>query len=178
MLPTCRSGVTWSGDDGRGMSAARWRWRVAASAVLAFAAGCSDDGSVAFTAVDLDSGAERSVDDVRGETTLLAGWATWCVPCERELPELEESLPELEAAGVRVVAVNVDASGVAEADVVAMIDRLAPSLESWRDEDGTLLGAYESFLMPFSVLLDADGDVVRTWNGALDPDEVIPALQG
>jgi thiol-disulfide isomerase/thioredoxin len=124
---------------------------------------------MSFSAVDLATGDERSVDDVRGAPTLLAGWATWCVPCERELPELEAALPELTAAGVQVVAVNVDASGVDESDVLAMIERLAPSLESWRDVDSTLLGAYESFLMPFSVLLDADGDVVRTWNGASIP---------
>ena len=160
------------------MSAARRMWRLAAFAVLAFAVACGDGGSMGFTAVDLASGAERSVDDVRGEATLLAGWATWCVPCERELPALEAALPDLTAEGVRVVAVNVDAPGVAESDVVAMIDRLAPSLESWRDEDSTLLGVYESFVMPFSVLLDADGDVVRTWNGALDPDEIIPSLAG
>ena len=156
------------------MSAARRRWRLAAFAVLAFTVACGGSGSMAFTAVDLASGGERSADDVRGEATLLAGWATWC---ERELPALEAALPELTAAGVRVVAVNVDAPGVAESDVLAMIDRLAPSLESWRDEDSTLLGVYDSFLMPFSVLLDADGDVVRTWNGALDPDEIIPSLE-
>lgn len=139
---------------------------------------CGDGDAMRFTAVDLDSGAARSADDVRGAPTLFAGWATWCVPCERELPALEAALPELNAAGVRVVAVNVDASGVAESDVRAMIERLAPSLESWRDSDGTLLGAYSSFLMPFSVLLDADGDVVRTWNGMLDPGEIVPALAG
>ena len=160
------------------MSAARRAWRIATFAVLAFGASCGGGGSMRFTAVDLASGAERSVDDVRGEATLLAGWATWCVPCERELPALEAALPELMAAGVRVVAVNVDAPGVAESDVAAMIERLAPSLESWRDADSTLLGAYESFLMPFSVLLDADGDVLRIWNGALDPDEIIPSLKG
>jgi thiol-disulfide isomerase/thioredoxin len=158
------------------MIATRRRRSFAGLVVLALVAACGGDGSRSFTAVDLATGAGRSVDDVRGEPTLLAGWATWCVPCERELPELEEALAELQAAGVRVVAVNVDAGGVPERDVVAMIDRLAPSLESWRDEDGTLLGAYESVLMPFSVLLDADGDPVRTWNGALDPADVLPAL--
>lgn len=153
--------------------------RVLAVVVLASTASCGsgDDAGAGFRAVDLATGQERSAEDVSGAPALLAGWATWCVPCERELPALEAALPELEDAGIRVVAVNVDASGVDESDVRAMIDRLAPSLESWRDEDSTMLGAYESFLMPFSVLLDADGDVVRTWNGALDPADVIPALE-
>lgn len=156
----------------------RRRAAVLVVSLTAALAGCGDGDSMGFTAIDLATGEGRSASDVRGEVTLLAGWATWCVPCERELPELEAALPELEAAGVRVVAVNVDASGVADADVAAMLDRLAPSLESWRDEDGTLLGAYDSFVMPFSVLLDTDGEVIRTWNGALDPDEVVPIPAG
>lgn len=147
--------------------------------VVALTVACGgDDGGMEFTAVDLATGEERSVDDVHGSATLLAGWATWCVPCERELPALEAALPELEAGGVRVVAVNVDTARVAEGDVRAMIERLAPSLEAWRDEDSSLLGAYDSFLMPFSVLLDADGDVIRSWNGALDPADVLPSLEG
>lgn len=152
--------------------------RPLAVVALVLAACGGGDGDAGFRAVDLVTGEERSAADVRGSPALLAGWATWCVPCERELPALEEALPELERAGIRVVAVNVDAAGVDQADVDAMIERLAPSLESWRDSDSTLLGAYESFVMPFSVLLDADGDVIRTWNGALDPDDVLPALTG
>lgn len=155
----------------------RSRRALAVVALATAACGGGDGAGIGFRAVDLATGEARSAEDVRGAPALLAGWATWCVPCERELPALEAALPELEDAGIRVVAVNVDASGVDESDVLAMIDRLAPSLESWRDEDSTMLGAYESFLMPFSVLLDADGDVVRTWNGALDPADVIPALQ-
>jgi thiol-disulfide isomerase/thioredoxin len=148
-------------------------------AVVVVAVGCGGDGpGTTFTAVDPASGAPRSVDDVRGAPTLLAGWATWCVPCERELPALEAALADLTAAGVRVVAVNVDGPTADEADVAAMIERLAPSLEVWRDEGSSLLGAYDGFLMPFSVLLDADGEPIRTWAGSLDPDEVVPALTG
>lgn len=142
--------------------------------VASVATGCGGDGSpVGFDAVELDSGASVSSADLHGTWVLFAAWATWCVPCERELPELEAALPELEAAGIEVVTVNVDGNGADQADVVGMIDRLAPSLAAWRDPKGEMLVAYESFLMPFSVLVDERGEVVQSWNGALDPDEIL-----
>lgn len=149
-----------------------------ALAALALSSACAGDDGPGFRAVDLATGEPRTSADVRGEVTLLAGWATWCLPCERELPALEAALPEFTAAGVRVVAVNVDADTIDDDEVARTIARLAPSLEVWRDGDSSLLATYEGFLMPFSVMLDADGEVLRTWNGALDPDDVLPAPPG
>lgn len=154
------------------MTAARRVRRAAAVlAVLAATSACGDDGgaSPAFDAVDMATGDEVSSNELQGRPTLLAAFATWCAPCERELPLLEEALPEIEAAGVRVVAVNVDAPGVGDDEVAAMIERLAPSLAVWRDDESAILMAYEATFMPFSVLIDADGSVVQSWSGALDP---------
>lgn len=148
----------------------------AAAATLAVAialGGCGGDNPdtvPSFEAVDTATGSAVTPADLRGQPALLAAWATWCVPCERELPALEAAKPDIEAAGVRVVAVNVDAAGVDDADVAAMLDRLAPSLESWRDDTSAILTAYEATFMPFSVLIDADGRVQERWLGSLDPD--------
>lgn len=148
--------------------------------VVAALGGCGDDGRVTpeFEAVDLATGAAVSSGELRGQTTLLATFATWCAPCERELPELEAALPDIEAAGVRVIAVNVDAAGVPASEVEAMIGRLAPSVEVWRDDRSEILAAYGATFMPYSVVIDADGDVVRDWNGSLDPtgDEFLAAI--
>ena len=162
--------------------ARRVRRAVAVLAVTAACGACGDDTGPApeFEAVDLVTGEEVSSSDLAGQPALLATFATWCVPCERELPLLEAALPEIEAAGVRVVAVNVDGSGVGDDDVVEMIERLAPSVPAWRDDRSSILRAYEATFMPFSVLIDADGRVVETWNGSLDPttDEFREAIAG
>ena len=154
---------------------------VALVVVAAVLGGCGgDDPAVApsFGAVEMSTGAEVGPETVRGVPTLLAAWATWCPPCERELPELEAALPRFEAAGVGLVAVNVDAPTVEEDDVVAMLDRLAPSLDAWRDDDSSILTAFESTFMPFSALIDAEGRVIHTWNGAVDPDEALELATG
>ncbi|HEY0078649.1 MAG TPA: redoxin family protein [Pyrinomonadaceae bacterium] len=43
-----------------------------------------------------------------GRRTLVNIWATWCVPCAREMPELERLRPLLAARGIDLVGVNVD----------------------------------------------------------------------
>jgi thiol-disulfide isomerase/thioredoxin len=143
------------------------------------AAGCGvRDEPPGFEAVELSTGEPVSTDGLRGRPTLLAAFATWCAPCERELPALEEALPDIEAAGVDVIAVNVDGPGVGEDEVAAMIERLAPSLDVWRDSGSTMLVAYEAIFMPYSVLLDANGDVIASWSGSLDPtsDDFLAAI--
>src|SRR5262245_8013698 len=56
---------------------------------------------LAFT----DAGGQRkTLADWRGRTVLLNLWATWCVPCRREMPALDELQAKLGAPGFEVVA--------------------------------------------------------------------------
>ncbi len=43
-----------------------------------------------------------------GRQTLINIWATWCVPCAKEMPELEKMRPQLSARGVDLIGINVD----------------------------------------------------------------------
>jgi thiol-disulfide isomerase/thioredoxin len=54
------------------------------------------------------TGAERHLADWRGRTVLLNLWATWCVPCRKEMPALEALQGKLGGPGFEVVAVNID----------------------------------------------------------------------
>jgi thiol-disulfide isomerase/thioredoxin len=54
------------------------------------------------------SGEPKSLADWRGRTVLLNLWATWCVPCRREMPALDALQNKLGAPDFEVVAVNID----------------------------------------------------------------------
>jgi len=54
------------------------------------------------------SGAERRLADWRGRTVLLNLWATWCVPCRKEMPALDALQQKLGGPNFEVVAINID----------------------------------------------------------------------
>jgi thiol-disulfide isomerase/thioredoxin len=54
------------------------------------------------------SGAEKSLADWKGRTVLLNLWATWCVPCRKEMPALAALQEKMGGPGFEVVAVNID----------------------------------------------------------------------
>ena len=54
------------------------------------------------------AGQTKSLADWRGRTVLLNLWATWCVPCRKEMPALDALQDKLGAADFEVVAVNID----------------------------------------------------------------------
>jgi thiol-disulfide isomerase/thioredoxin len=53
-------------------------------------------------------GATRSLADWRGRTVVLNLWATWCVPCRKEMPALDALQAKLGGPDFEVVAVNID----------------------------------------------------------------------
>src|SRR5215813_369938 len=53
-------------------------------------------------------GKPKKLSDWRGKTVLVNLWATWCVPCRREMPALEGLQEKLKGPDFEVVAINVD----------------------------------------------------------------------
>jgi thiol-disulfide isomerase/thioredoxin len=54
------------------------------------------------------SGQPKSLADWRGRTVLLNLWATWCIPCRKEMPALNALQEKLGGPDFEVVAVNID----------------------------------------------------------------------
>jgi thiol-disulfide isomerase/thioredoxin len=54
------------------------------------------------------NGAPKSLSDWRGRTVLLNLWATWCVPCRKEMPALDALQAKLGSADFEVVSINID----------------------------------------------------------------------
>ena len=63
---------------------------------------------LSFAAPD---GSKVSIGDMKGKTLLVNLWATWCAPCRKEMPALDELQKEMGGADFEVVAVNLDRGG-------------------------------------------------------------------
>jgi thiol-disulfide isomerase/thioredoxin len=106
------------------------------------------------------AGAERRLSDWRGRTVLVNLWATWCVPCRKEMPALDTLEGKLGGPGFEVVAVNIDTreSDKPHAWLEAVgVSRLAyyadPSAKVFQDMKLIGLG----FGLPTTLLVDPSG---------------------
>jgi len=99
-----------------------------------------------------------------GKTTLLSFFATWCKPCEKEIPELSALAREHGRRGFQVVLVSLDHS---EAEEIRAFLRGAGAgdLPALWDEEGESMGLYGVFSLPTNVLVDPAGKVLMAWQG-------------
>jgi thiol-disulfide isomerase/thioredoxin len=114
------------------------------------------------------TGAQKRLSDWRGRTILLNLWATWCVPCRREMPALDELQAKLGSDDFQVVAVNIDTRDL-EKPKTWLKEAGITSLGYFSDEkakvfqDLKLIG--KAFGMPTSMLIDKAGCEVGTIAG-------------
>jgi peroxiredoxin len=101
-----------------------------------------------------------------GHVTLINIWATWCAPCLREMPSLEQLFQKYRSRGFRVAAVSIDETD--SAPVLAFAHRLGVSFDILHDRSGAIQSAYRVVGMPTSVLVDSRGRVEYTTLGARD----------
>jgi thiol-disulfide isomerase/thioredoxin len=114
------------------------------------------------------NGRELKLADWRGRTVLLNLWATWCVPCRREMPALDALQALLGGADFDVVAVNIDTRDpqkpLAFLKDVGIAHLAYYSDPSARVFEG-LKTAGKAFGMPTTVIVDPSGCEIGTMAG-------------
>ena len=104
-----------------------------------------------------DAPARLSLSDYRGKVVYLDFWASWCPPCLKSLPLLEELRNELDDERFQILAINVDREPQRALDFLGKHSVGYPSAS---DPEGRLPKTFEIETMPTSFLIDENG-VVR-----------------
>lgn len=100
---------------------------------------------------------------------LLNFWATWCKPCEDEMPAMERLYRGLRDSGFELLAVSADIEGDLEV-VREFRDRMAISFPIALDPEKRISQLYQTMGFPESLLIDKDGTVVERYVGPRDWD--------
>jgi thiol-disulfide isomerase/thioredoxin len=113
-------------------------------------------------------GADKTLADWRGRTVLLNLWATWCVPCRREMPALDALQTMLGGPDFEVVAVNIDTRDPAKP--LAFLKEVGVThLAYYSDESAKIFEdlkeAGKAFGMPTTVIVDRFGCEIGTMAG-------------
>ncbi|CAN7661915.1 TlpA disulfide reductase family protein [Pararhizobium sp. LjRoot255] len=101
-------------------------------------------------------GRPRALADFRGKVVLLNMWATWCLPCRKEMPTLDRLQAALGGGGFEVVALSVDRQG-AEAVKAFYSEIGVRNLAVHVDASGQALSALAAVGLPTTILIDAEG---------------------
>ena len=128
------------------------------------------------------TGAAKTLADFKGRVVLLNVWATWCVPCRKEMPALDRLQKDLGSDKFEVVALSVDRGGVEAAR--KFLDSISvSSLKLYVDPTAKMSSPLKIIGMPTTLLINAKGKEVGRLTGeaAWDSDDakkLIKAVAG
>ena len=103
--------------------------------------------------------------ELKGQVVLLNFWATWCIPCREEIPELNSLQHELEAKGLRIVGASLD-------DDAEGVNAYQKDVRKFDYQ--VLLGSsdlkvkFEQSVLPTTYLIDRQGRIRQKIIGARD----------
>ena len=106
--------------------------------------------------------------DYRGKVVLLNFWATWCPPCQREMPSLARLRAKMAGRPLEVVAIS---SAETPEEVNAYLSKMKLGFPVLLDTDGSNTRRWKVFALPTTFVLDAGGRVRHVLTGPAEWDE-------
>ena len=119
----------------------------------------------AFLAPD---GSETSLADFAGKVVVLNVWATWCGPCEKEMPSLAALQSARGGDNFEVVAISIDELSEREY-TKGQLQRLTGGVLSfYQSKDLAITSAFGVNVFPTTIIYDDDGEEVARFRGDAD----------
>lgn len=108
--------------------------------------------------------------DLRGQVVFINFWATWCVPCLREMPSMERLNRQMKGKAFRMLAVNFD-------EPIERIRKFIKgkgfTFDIVLDPGGTIGEKYNAERLPLTYIIGRKGNIVRRAIGAREWDEAL-----
>lgn len=108
------------------------------------------------TAAPLNAATPVDLGDYKGKVVILDFWASWCVPCRRSFPWLDEMQAKYAAEGLVIIGVNLDNDNASATEFLA---EFQPDFKIVYDLDKDLAREYDVVAMPTSYVINRDGSL-------------------
>ncbi len=114
---------------------------------------------------ELISGKKEKMKNNRGKVILLNFWSTWCFPCKKEMPDMEELKHLMKGENFRILAVN---SGEKKNKVKRFLSKFPYSFDIVTDEDRLITTTIGITGLPTTFIISGDGKVLGKIMGPVD----------
>lgn len=128
-----------------------------------------NDPAPAFSLTALD-GKTVALADLKGDVVFVNFWASWCPPCKKEFPEINELANEYKGHRVTVVAINLDKARERVEKFLEKMKVTPAALRILMDPDGKVVSSYVARSMPSSFIIDQNGVIRFVHFGYSDKD--------
>ena len=115
------------------------------------------------------SGNEVTLSDYVGKPIVLNFWASWCGPCQSEMPDFHEKYLEL-GDEIHFLMVNMTGGRETLSSAKAFISEKGYTFPVFYDIDSDAAATYGVYSLPTTYFIDAEGYVIAQATGAIDAD--------
>ena len=122
-----------------------------------------------FTVYDLE-GNPVSLSDFRGKPVVVNFWASWCGPCQMEMPDFNEKYLALEGEVAFLMVNMTDGSRETVETASAFIAGTEYAFPVFYDTDLDAAMAYSVYSLPTTFFIDAQGHAIAQATGAIDAE--------
>ena len=133
---------------------------VFAAALLLFSASCLAQKAPVFNLPG--DGKSHDLSRLKGKVVYIDFWASWCVPCRKSFPWMNEIRSRYGKDKLQIIAINLDAD---RSEAAKFLKKIPATFDIAYDPDGEVAARYGLQVMPSSYLVDKNGNLILAHKG-------------
>ena len=129
-----------------------------------------------FTVTDAQGNSVK-LSDFIGKPIVLNFWTSWCSSCKSEMPHFNELNSEYKDSTVFLMVDLVDGQRETQAKGLSYIEEQGYTFPVYFDKKQSASDAYSILYIPTTIFIDAEGNIVKSYQGAIDKNTLIAGIE-